>query len=171
MAALLTRISTCPMAASAAGTRFSTSSGSARLQRTTCTRPLSLPASESSISIRVPEIVTVAPFAWSARAIAPPMPPVAPVTSAVLPGSANIRRPSRRPRCTKRTDIFPSPDRRRRRPGGNALHETAQHFAGADLVESGHTLLRHEGDALAPPHHAGDLLDQTLPDLGRIGNG
>ena len=39
---------------------------------------------------RVPESATVAPCACSARAISPPMPPLAPVTSAVLPVRSNI---------------------------------------------------------------------------------
>jgi hypothetical protein len=38
----------------------------------------------------VPEIATVAPCACSARAMAPPMDPLAPVTSAVLPFKSNI---------------------------------------------------------------------------------
>ena len=42
-------------------------------------------------SRRVPDSATVAPCACSARAIAPPMPPVAPVTSAVLPVRSNMR--------------------------------------------------------------------------------
>ncbi len=47
-------------------------------------------ATASSASLRVPEIATVAPCACSARAIAPPIAPLAPVTSAVLPFKSNI---------------------------------------------------------------------------------
>jgi hypothetical protein len=49
-----------------------------------------LAANESSTSRRVPDIATVAPCPCNACAIAPPMPPVAPVTSAVLPVKSNI---------------------------------------------------------------------------------
>src|SRR5262245_15128114 len=175
MAALLIRISSGPIPASAAGTRFSTSSRSARLQRTTCTRPPSWPASESSISIRVPEIVTVAPLAWRVCAMAPPMPPVAPVTRAVLPVRSNMARsfktPSSRQRRAECLDVLRCANRGRGGPPGNAFNETAQHLAGADLIEPGHPLPRHIGNAFAPAHRSGDLLDQTARDLGRVRDG
>jgi len=42
------------------------------------------------LSIWRPEIATVAPALWKAFEIAAPMPPVVPVTSAVLPVRSNI---------------------------------------------------------------------------------
>jgi DNA-binding transcriptional LysR family regulator len=72
------------------GTSASTSVRSARLHGSTCVRSPSSPASASSISRRVPDSATVAPWPCKARAIAPPMPPVAPVTSALLPLRSNI---------------------------------------------------------------------------------
>ena len=77
-------------------------------------------------------------------AIALPMPPVAPVTSAVLPVKSNIKvSPSgylrrRRQRFLRRSDIVRSSDRYADRPVGNALDQAAQDLAGADLEESRH---------------------------------
>src|SRR3954454_5948361 len=90
MPALAMRMATWPIAASAAGTSASTSSALERLQGSTKARSPSLAASSSSTSLRVPEMATVAPCACRACAIAPPMPPVAPVTSAFLPDRSNI---------------------------------------------------------------------------------
>jgi hypothetical protein len=84
---LATRISIT--IAAAAGTSASTS---ALLEIARQHRNVSphFPASVSSTSRRVPEIATVAPCVCKACAIALPMPPVAPVTSAVLPVRSNI---------------------------------------------------------------------------------
>ena len=59
------------------------------------------PSGASSASARVPDRTTVAPCACSAFAIAPPMPPEAPVTSAVLPVRSNIIVSSQRLRCRR----------------------------------------------------------------------
>jgi hypothetical protein len=64
-------------------------------QAITWTRPPSCPASASSISPRRPEIATTAPLACIARAIAAPIPPVAPLTSAVLSVRSNMMFSSR----------------------------------------------------------------------------
>ncbi len=90
--AFATRMSSLPIASSAFGTSASTSAMSARLHGSTWVRSLSSPASASSASRRVPDSATVAPWPCNARAMAPPMPPVAPVTSAVLPVRSNIGR-------------------------------------------------------------------------------
>src|SRR5262249_13794591 len=118
--------------------------------------------------MRVPEIVTVAPLAWSVRVMAPPMPPVAPVTSAVLPVRSNTILPSNRQRRAEGMDILRCPDRGGGGGARDALDETAQHLASADLVKPRHALPHHIADAFAPAHHAGDLLDQTTGDLRRI---
>ena len=60
-----------------------------------CARSPSSAASASSASRRVPDSATAAPWACSARAIAAPMPPEAPVTSAALPSSRNMPLPQR----------------------------------------------------------------------------
>ena len=62
MPALLTRMSSEPIAASAAGTSFSTSSGLPRLQASTWARSPSSAFSASSTSARVPEMATAAPL-------------------------------------------------------------------------------------------------------------
>ena len=82
-AALATSTSTAPAAsASRAGP-----SRSARSSATASARSPRLALSSSSSSSRRPLTTTVAPRAWSARASAPPMPPVAPVTSTLAPAS------------------------------------------------------------------------------------
>src|SRR5262245_13138957 len=89
MPAFATRMSSWPSACSAFGTSASTASLSARSHGSTAAPPSS-EASASSTSRRVPDTATLAPWACSARAIAPPMPPVAPVTSAFLPVRLNM---------------------------------------------------------------------------------
>src|SRR5262249_46242792 len=168
MPALAMRMSSLPIASSHFGTSASTASLSARSQASTWTRPESSPASVSSASRRVPESATVAPCAWSARAIAPPMPPLAPVMSAHLPVRSNITILLSRARRLERRDILRRADRHARRALGDALDEPSKHLAGADLVERRHAGLRHERDALAPAHGAGHLRDQAAHDLGGI---
>ena len=56
----------------------------------TPTEPLRSAASASMAAWRVPESTILAPAACRARATAPPMPPVAPVTRAVFPERSNI---------------------------------------------------------------------------------
>src|SRR6185369_7579186 len=176
MPALAIRMSTCPIAASAAGTSASTSALSERLHGSTWTRSPSLPANESSTSRRVPEIATVAPCPCNACAIAPPMPPVAPVTSAVLPVKSNINvsfpGASGRGRqgVLGRRNIVGSPDRHADRAIGDALDQPAQHLAGADFEEPRDAMRRHVGHRLAPAHGAGDLLDQAAANLVGIGD-
>src|SRR3954467_15658237 len=146
------RISTCPIAASAAGTSASTSALSDRLQGSTWTRSPSLEAKPSSTSRRVPEIATVAPCPCKACAIALPMPPVAPVTSAVLPVKSNIENllfgkltcsasllrsllGSRQ--CVLGGGNVAGPaDRNAHCAVGDALDQPAQHLASADLEKS-----------------------------------
>ncbi len=91
MPALLTRMSRPPSAASAAGTSASTAAVSDRLVGSTWARSPSSVASAASASARVPDRATAAPCACSARAMAPPSPPVAPVTRAFLPVRSNMR--------------------------------------------------------------------------------
>src|ERR1700677_3878364 len=112
--------------------------------------------------------------------MAPPMPPVAPVTSAVLPVRSNIKRSSmplgplyllRLARRFEHVDVLRRPDRGPGGTAGDALDETAQHLAGADLVELRYALRRHVSHAFAPPHRTGDLLDEAAGEFGRIGHG
>src|SRR5215471_8975733 len=102
-------------------------------------------ASCSSASCLVPDTATVAPRPCNARAIAPPMPPVAPVTSAVLPLRSNIK-PSRVSSATcgfERRNVFGRADGNAIGAIRDALDEGAQDFAGADLVECLHIVCRH----------------------------
>src|SRR5262245_30485547 len=100
------------------------------------------------------------------------MPPVAPVTSAVFPLRSNIDALLESGASTacrfKCSDIVRRADGGATRAVGNALDQTAQHLAGADLVERGHPLSRHEGNRLPPAHRSGDLCDQRAHDLGGI---
>src|SRR6476646_6238241 len=171
MPALAIRISTCPIAASAAGTSASTSALSERLHGSTWTRSPSLAANESSTSRRVPDIATVAPCPCNACAIAPPMPPVAPVTSAVLPVKSNIdislsaalRGSCQCILCSG--NIVGPADGNADSTIGDALDEPAQHLAGADLEESRDAVTGHIGHRLAPTHGASDLFDQAAANL------
>src|SRR5437763_13341678 len=91
MPALLTRMSIgAPAAASAFFISSSTSATTERLQGAVDARIPNSAFNPSSASARVPESTTRAPCAWSAFAIAPPMPPEAPVTRAVLLERSNI---------------------------------------------------------------------------------
>src|ERR1043166_1267642 len=175
--ALATRISTCPIVASAAGTSASTSVASDRLQGSTWLRSPSSPASVSSTSRRVPDIATVAPCACSAFAIAPPIPPVAPVTRAVLPVRSNIPVSLARSgglrgrqRVLRSHNVIRPADRNPDGAIGNTFDQPAQHLAGADLEKSCHAVRSHEGHRLAPAHGARDLLDQAAANLVRVGD-
>src|SRR6202453_2561397 len=164
--ALFTNTSSRPIAASAAGTSASTASELARSQGSTCAPSPSSAASASSASRRVPDNATWAPWLCSARAIAPPRPPEAPVTSAVFPLRSNIDSPfvARSPGggVLVGRDVFGGAHAERRSAGRDALDEAGEHLAGADLDKAPYPLPCHKGDALAPAHRSGDLRDQTL---------
>ena len=82
----------------------------------------------------VPESATVAPCACRARAMAPPIAPLAPVTSARLPVSSNIAFPvHRQASVASGRDIVGRADRHRLGAVDNALGETGQYLARADL--------------------------------------
>ena len=110
-------------------------------------------------------------LARAARARSPPpMAPVAPVTSAVLPVRSNIMSPARdlSSRGFESGDVLGRADRGCGRAVGDALDQTAQHLARADLVKLRHALRRHKRDRFAPAHGAGHLRDQRFDDLGGI---
>ena len=88
--ALFTRISTDPIASAACLGRAVTAAASDRLQGSTNARDPSAAASACSGSTRVPDKATVAPAPCNTVAIAAPMPPDAPVTSAFFPVRSNI---------------------------------------------------------------------------------
>src|SRR5262249_12146387 len=157
-----TRISSPPIACSAAGTKASTSALTERLQGNTWTRSASLAASASSASRLVPEMATAAPRACSACATAPPMPPVAPVTSAVLPIKSNIDVSSMQGghRFLGGSNLIGAADGNADRTFGNALDQSAQNLAGADFEKPGHPAACHISDRLTPAHRTSHLLDQ-----------
>src|SRR5579863_10163975 len=174
--ALLTRMSRLPNAASAAGTSFSTCTGSARSQASTCTRSFNSAASVSSAAARVPEMATVAPWRCKARAIAPPMPPVAPVTNAVLPLRSNIwiqlccgRKPNSRKRFIG-VDFDRNGNAGSRCGIDDSPQKSGEDFARAQFNEERDALRGHELHALAPPHRARHLRNKELADLSRIGD-
>src|SRR5262245_60310435 len=193
MPALLTRMSILPVAVSAAAHSLSASATSPRLLTMTCVRSPRDFASSSSAAARVPVNTTTAPCACSARAMAPPMPPDAPVTSAALPVRSNIislvRKIQRKGAKTLRNflvfllrafaslrfnqllqDFQQRLDLRRLADGRgfdlavDALHQAGQHLARPDLRDLVDALRLHIGDALAPAHHARHLLHQQAPD-------
>ncbi|CAH2409574.1 hypothetical protein MES5069_90080 [Mesorhizobium escarrei] len=90
MPALLTRMSTPSRSASTFWPSALTSSRLARFAGNSLTRSPSSAASVSSFSTRVPCRPTTAPCACSTLAIASPMPPDAPVTSALRPVNSNM---------------------------------------------------------------------------------
>ena len=99
------------------------------------------------------------------------MPPVAPVTSAVLSVEFEHELSPNFVAARQRgLDVL------RRADGGgierrhDALGEAGQHLAGADLVDVGDAVGGHARHALAPAHRAGHLLDEALLDLGGIGD-
>ena len=72
------------------------------------------------------------------RAMAPPMPPLAPVTSARLPVSSNMRFPSLQVQASlreRRVDVAGRADGERLGALGDPLGEPGEHLAGADLDE------------------------------------
>src|SRR4029079_18688737 len=99
--------------------------------------------------------------------MAPPMPPLAPVTRAFLPLRSNNPRPSPRLRSGKlrhgRGDVVRRADVDRLGAVGNAPGETRQYLAGADFGEHRHAGGGEPRNRLAPADHAGDLLDEAAP--------
>src|SRR5262249_37615883 len=148
--ALLTRMSRRPSLVTAASTNLATCARSERSQEKTWARPPSSEASASSLAPSRPEMATVAPCPCSARAMLPPMPPLAPVTSAVLSLSSNIavswsaptfyaRLPSGLLRVAQRPgrsrDLLGRADRGGAERGHDAPGKPGQHLAGAELVD------------------------------------
>src|SRR5207253_10364965 len=116
---------------------------------------------------------TVAPCACSACAIAPPMPPVAPVTSAILPVRSNIDISLRRTCGSKRlfrsgNIVWPA-DGNADCTISDALDQAAQYLAGADLEKPVDAVACHIADRLAPAHRSGDLFDQAAANLVGLG--
>src|SRR3974377_1546606 len=150
------------MAFSAAGTSASTSAASERLQGKAWTRAPSLPVSASSASRRVPETATVAPCVCRACAIAPPIPPLAPVTRAVLPVRSNITsspnsaRLRRRERVFGHINIAGPADRNSNGAFGDPFDEPGQHLARTDFEKPSDAVVCHIGDGLAPTYRAVD---------------
>ena len=133
-----------------------------------CARSPSSAASASSASRRVPDSTTLAPWACSARAIAAPMPPEAPVTSAALPSSRNMAAPLQRSSARLRSPPAWPPTRR---PASGAMRLTSPD---STLPAPSSTKLSTPSPAIAlhafaPAHRGGHLLDQQVADLGRIG--
>ena len=67
--------------------------------------------------------------------MAPPMPPVAPVTSAVLPERLNMEIPLAVESSQRGVDVGRRADARRVERCVDALGEAGEHLAGADLVD------------------------------------
>ena len=88
--ALFTRTSMLPIASSARPIRPSTDSASERFAGVTCAFLPNSEANAERASSRVPDSAILAPAPWRARAIAPPIPPEAPVISADFPVRSNI---------------------------------------------------------------------------------
>src|SRR6185312_16656597 len=160
MPALLTRMSSWPSAASASLTSASAASGVERSAVSTGVPAPSSAASASSAGRRVPARATIAPARCRARAIAPPIPPEAPVTSAACPPRSNM--------ASEPLHQFFGLGRAAGRHYGHLAvdppAEAGQHLAGADLDDLLNLVEPEQEDRLAPAHHAGDLLDEERPD-------
>src|SRR4051794_37637226 len=148
--ALATTMSTWPAAASAWPNSASTAAESDRLQASTWLRSPSSEASPLSASSRVPDSTTWAPCACRALAMAPPMPPVAPVTRAVLPERSNITGAPLEA-VGEGLELVRLVEAHGFGVGGDALGHAGQHLARAQLGEAGHPALAGQPDhALAP---------------------
>ena len=113
-------------------------------------------------------------------AIAPPMPPDAPVMSARLPVRSNMAVPlapdqariapggSARKGGGEAGDILRRPDLIGGDVARDAPHHARERLARADLDDPGDALLGHPGDRFAPAHPRGDLLDQQAADGLRV---
>src|SRR5262245_55265875 len=181
--ALLMRMS---MGAFAAASAFFTSSStparSARSQGQTTARSPSAAFSESSASILVPESTTRARCPCSAVAIAPPIPPDAPVTSAVLPVKSNMQCHLISSRCLspQRTTLQARLQRfgeslyigwriqrHRLKLSVDALDHAREHLVAPQFHRHRRSELTKTRHRLAPTHARGQLLDEQAPD--RIG--
>ena len=115
----------------------------------------------------VPDSATVAPWAWSARAIAAPMPPVAPVTSAACRPDRTWLASCQHPQqlgC--RSDLLRRADAADAlRLGQHALAQAGQHLAGAELDESRDALATKKPRIRAsePPRDLADELPRGWP--------
>ena len=87
----------------------------------------------------MPESATVAPCACSERAIAPPIAPLAPVTSAALLDKSNIISSS----PPDGSNVRWTSDRGNGRAFRKASDQSAKHLSGTNLIEIRHTGARH----------------------------
>src|SRR5262249_29141846 len=149
----------------------------ARSQGQMCTREPSSAASFSSRSVWRPEMATLAPCLCSARAMLPPMPPVAPVMSAVLSVSSNMPVPYRlspiaptllREGRHRWLDVLGRADRACVEGGHNALGKLSQHLPRANLIDVRNPVGGHPRHAFAPAHGPRHLLHEPLPDFRGI---
>src|SRR5262249_3671359 len=147
-----------------------------RSQGQTCTREPSSAASFSSRSVWRPEMATLAPCLCRARAMPPPMPPVAPVTSAVLSVSSNmlvpyrpalVRQASREPR-PHGVDVLRRANRACAEGRHDALGQSSQHLSRTNLIDVANAVGGHPRHAFAPAHGPRHLLHQALADFPRI---
>src|SRR5262245_28637935 len=168
MPALFTRMSSLPIAASASFARRSISAGSSILAATTCARSPSDDFSCSKASMRVPDSVTAAPCLCRARAMPPPIPPEAPVTSAALPERSNIG--SSLGRFEESLDVGRRVEREAGHLPVDAPHQSRQHLTRTALDQGFDVVRLHVLHAFAPTHHARDLFHQSLLDHGGFGD-
>src|SRR5579864_9498112 len=110
--------------------------------------------------------MTFAPAPYSVRAIAPPIPPEAPVTSALFPLRSNIAHSSNR--FQKNLNFGRRPDRTHGEVAIDALGKTAQDASRADLGQRIDAVFLHRQNAFAPTHQPRHLLDEESFDRVRI---
>src|SRR5262249_57412762 len=135
------------------------SAGSSIRAAITCARSPNEDFSCSNASTRVPDSVTTAPCPCNVRAMAPPMPPEAPVTSAALPERSNIG--SSLDRFQESFDVGRGVESNAGHLLVDALHQTRQHLARSALDQRIDILRLHVLHAFAPTHHAADLFNHT----------
>src|SRR5215204_1899592 len=105
------------------------------------------------------------------RAMAPPMPPLAPVTRALRPVRSNMTAPLDVERGPELGDLVRFGDRQGLYRRGDPSHKPGQHLAGPDLDEGRDSVPRHAGDALAPSNGARDLPDESVTNGLWLGDG
>src|SRR5271155_4052009 len=174
IAALFTRISSRPNFASTCWNpaftcaESATSIGTARAAPPT---PSISATSEASFSLLRAAAPTIAPAPASASAVARPIPCDAPVTSATLCLSENIRLVFRRfraclcnlvERCLQTRGVLHVQGAH---GPVNLPQQPGEHFARSYLHKYGHTALDHLVDRIEPAHWLGYLPDQRVARL------
>src|SRR5690554_1402930 len=172
--ALFTNMSSLPSFSTTVGTSASTCSASERSHGTTiCPSPFSSGINSISARFLVPDSATFAPRSANALAMAEPIPPDAPVTSAVFPVRSNIIVPVVKLQTLdcrqKGVDIISRDQAGRFDLFINPLYHPAKHFA-AKFDKLFYTSFGKIEHRFAPAHCSRHLGNQQTANLVGICN-